>query len=227
MNFYANVVTFFQTGGPFMYPIALVLVVGLIITLERWAFLTSAKVTNKLAFDKMKPFIKERQFDNLYNVVRNSAAPVSNLVRAGLESIPVSRSRESLLCAMQESAYEILPRLEKRTSYLSVLANVATLLGLLGTIIGLIAAFTAVADADPAQKATLLSQSISVAMNTTAFGLISAIPLLLFHALLQSKTAQITESLDIISVKFLNAFSAPEKLASHSQDVKVQVKDVA
>jgi biopolymer transport protein ExbB/TolQ len=79
------------------------------------------------------------------------------------------------------------------------------LLGLLGTIIGLIAAFTAVAHADPAEKATLLSESISVAMNTTAFGLIAAIPLLLVHTVLQNKTVEIVDSIEMAGVKFLNA----------------------
>lgn len=206
MEFYTAIVAFFQTGGTFMYPIALVLTIGLVITLERWVFLSTAKVTNKRAFNKLKPFIQQRQYENLFNTVRASSAPISKLIAAGLEVMAVSRRREDVMSAMQEAAFETLPRLEKRTGYLAVLANVATLLGLLGTIIGLIAAFTAVADADPAQKATLLSQSISVAMNTTAFGLITAIPLLLFHSLLQSKTAQIVESFDVVSIKFLNAF---------------------
>lgn len=99
---------------------------------------------------------------------------------------------------------EVLPGIERRTPYLATFANIATLLGLLGTIIGLIAAFTAVANADPAEKATLLSQSISLAMNTTAFGLMAAIPLLLVHSWLQSKTSAIVESLEIAVVKFLN-----------------------
>jgi biopolymer transport protein ExbB/TolQ len=111
---------------------------------------------------------------------------------------------------MEEGLMEVLPRLEKRTQYLATLANVATLLGLLGTIIGLIAAFTAVAAADPAQKATLLSESISVAMNTTAFGLISAIPLLLFHALLQTRTNEIVDSFEMAGVKLLNMVSDPD-----------------
>ena len=100
---------------------------------------------------------------------------------------------------------EVMPRLEKRTHYLATFANIATLLGLLGTIIGLIKAFTAVAAANPAEKADLLSASISVAMNTTAFGLMAAIPLLLVHALLQTKTNGLVDSLEMASVKFLNA----------------------
>ena len=102
---------------------------------------------------------------------------------------------------------ETLPRLEKRTQYLATLANISTLLGLLGTIIGLIAAFTAVANADPAEKASLLSQSISVAMNTTASGLMSAIPLLLIHSVLQTKTNEIVDGLEMAGIKVLNLMS--------------------
>ena len=111
---------------------------------------------------------------------------------------------------------ETLPRLEKRTQYLATLANVSTLLGLLGTIIGLIAAFTAVANADPAEKANLLSQSISVAMNTTAFGLMSAIPLLLLHSVLQTKTNEIVDSFEMAGVKLLNLLS--DSSSSSKQD---------
>ena len=105
---------------------------------------------------------------------------------------------------MEESLLEVMPRLEKRTHYLATLANIATLLGLLGTIIGLIKAFTAVAAANPAEKADMLSASISVAMNTTAFGLMVAIPLLLAHTWLSSKTTEVVDSLEMASVKFLN-----------------------
>jgi len=101
----------------------------------------------------------------------------------------------------------VIPQLEKRTSYVALGANIATLLGLLGTIIGLIQAFQAVANANPAEKADLLSASISVAMNTTAFGLMSAIPLLLFHAKLTSTTGHIVDSLEMASVKALNSIS--------------------
>ncbi|MDO6748892.1 MotA/TolQ/ExbB proton channel family protein, partial [Gilvimarinus sp. 1_MG-2023] len=99
---------------------------------------------------------------------------------------------------------EAVPQLEKRTQYVATMANIATLMGLLGTIMGLIAAFTAVANAAPAEKATLLSQSISVAMNTTAFGLMAAIPLLLLHTYLQTKTNEIVDSIEMAGVKFLN-----------------------
>lgn len=143
----------------------------------------------------------------MVDLARASKAPVGRIVASGIARMQQTPRREDIELAMEEGVMEVVPRLEKRTPYLATLANIATLLGLLGTIMGLIAAFTAVANAEPAEKATLLSQSISVAMNTTAFGLISAIPLLLLHAMLQSKTTEIVDSLEMAGVKCLNIMS--------------------
>lgn len=187
-----------------MYPIACVLALGLAIALERFIFLSSAKSSNRKAFDAMLPFIKKGQYDALIKMSDSSSAPVSRIIGAGAARLSVTQDRDDVAYAMEEGVMEATPRLEKRTAYLATLANIATLMGLLGTIMGLIAAFTAVANADPSDKATLLSQSISVAMNTTAFGLIAAIPLLLCHAVLQTKSTEIVDSLEMAGVKFLN-----------------------
>ncbi|MFT6905714.1 MAG: biopolymer transport protein ExbB, partial [Oleiphilaceae bacterium] len=136
-----------------------------------------------------------------------SKSAMANMIGAGLLRLGRRQPREEIEYAMEEGLLETMPRLEKRTQYLATLANVSTLLGLLGTIIGLIAAFTAVASADPAQKASLLSQSISVAMNTTAFGLIAAIPLLLIHSILQTKTNEIVDSFEMAGIKVMNLLS--------------------
>ena len=101
---------------------------------------------------------------------------------------------------------EIMPHLEKRTHYLATFANLATLLGLLGTVSGLIHAFSAVATVNPAEKANLLSASISEAMNCTAFGLMVAVPFL-FIQLLQTKTAELIDSLEAASIKFLTVLT--------------------
>lgn len=204
MDFYSTIIRFFQDGGTFMYPIAIVLVCGLAIAIERWIFLTAAKVSNRRAFNQIMPHLKKRDFTSVMQMAGKSTAPIGRIVGAGIARMGQSRRRDDIEYAMEEGVMEALPRLEKRTAYLATLANIATLLGLLGTIIGLIAAFTAVANADPSDKATLLSQSISVAMNTTAFGLISAIPLLLLHTLLQTKTTEIVDSLEMVGVKVLN-----------------------
>ena len=208
MDFYSVIVRFFQDGGAFMYPIAIVLVCGLAITLERWVFLTGAKMSNRKAFNQLMPMLKKSDFKGVINIANKSQAPMSRIIGAGIARMLQSERRDDVEFAMEEGVMEALPRLEKRTPYLATLANIATLLGLLGTIIGMIAAFTAVANADPSEKASLLSQSISVAMNTTAFGLISAIPLLLFHALLQTKTTEIIDSLEMAGVKVLNLISS-------------------
>ena len=207
MSLYEIVVGFFQSGGPFMYPIAAVLVIGLAIAVERWLVLSSARMRNRSAFNTAMKHLRQKDYTPLLNAGRDSKVPMYRIVAAGLSRFSSSRRRDDIESAMEEGVMEALPGLEKRTPYLATLANVATLLGLLGTIIGLIAAFSAVADADPTEKASLLSSSISVAMNTTAFGLISAIPLLLFHAVLQTKTTEIVDSFEMASVKVLNVLA--------------------
>nr|WP_228152565.1 MotA/TolQ/ExbB proton channel family protein [Marinobacter sp.] len=202
---YSTIVSFFQEGGAFMFPIALVLMVGLAIAVERWLFLKRAYSANKAAYSTLLPLVNSSKFDEAEKVAENNGSAIGRLIAVGLDTMRSSPRRDDIHAAMQEGVMESIPRLSKRTNYLSILANVSTLLGLLGTIIGLIAAFTAVANADPADKATLLSQSISVAMNTTAFGLIAAIPLLLIHSLLQNKTLEIVESIEMAGVKFLNS----------------------
>lgn len=204
MDMYTTVVGFFQQGGPFMYPIAIVLGIGLAIALERFAYLMNQMRVNRRDYEKILPLLKQKRARELAEVTRKSTSAMARIVADGMNRRSSSRRRSDIEYAMEEGLLEILPNIERRTPYLATFANIATLLGLLGTIIGLIAAFTAVANADPAEKATLLSQSISIAMNTTAFGLMVAIPLLLVHSMLQSKTAAIVESLEIAVVKFLN-----------------------
>jgi biopolymer transport protein ExbB len=218
MDMYDTVVRFFQTGGPFMYPIAVVLVIGLAIAVERWVVLSTARYRNRSAFDTAMGQLKKKQYKAVVQTGNNSDVPISRIVAAGIARYASSRRREDVESAMEEGVMEALPRLEKRTQYLATLANVATLLGLLGTIIGLIAAFTAVANAEATEKASMLSSSISVAMNTTAFGLISAIPLLLLHAVLQTKTTEIVDSFEMASVKVINTLADAGSLPAQTRD---------
>lgn len=200
-----NIITsFLQDGGFFMYPIALVLAIGVAISLERWFFLTRERARNRKAFDDFLPLLRTTDMEKMHMYSRESQAPVTRIISCGLDMMKVSKQRADVENSMNEGMLEAMPKLEQRTGYLAVLANVATLLGLLGTIVGLISAFTAVANANPAEKSELLSMSISVAMNTTAFGLIAAIPLLILHAVLQNKTASIITSIQMSAVKFLN-----------------------
>jgi biopolymer transport protein ExbB len=205
MDVFSTIVSFFQNGGVFMYPIVVVLALGLAISIERYVYLSKTSFSNRMIWRKITPFIKAGKFQDAVSVTSKSKSAIGTILTYGLYRIKSAARRDDVEKAMEESLMEVMPRLEKRTHYLATFANIATLLGLLGTIIGLIRAFTAVAAANPAEKADMLSASISVAMNTTAFGLMVAIPLLLVHTVLQSKTTEIVDSLEMVSVKFLNA----------------------
>ncbi|MCW9023367.1 MAG: MotA/TolQ/ExbB proton channel family protein [Gammaproteobacteria bacterium] len=201
---YASVISFFQDGGTFMYPIMIVLAIGLAITLERYLYLTAAKRRNSKLLKQLLPLLQDGDFKQAYGIATKSNHAISRMLSQGLSRFNSASNRDDIETAMEESMLEAIPRLERRTHYLAMLANIATLLGLLGTIIGLIKAFTAVAAVDPSLKAEILSTSISVAMNTTAFGLMVAIPLLLFFTVLQTKTTQVVDSLEMATVKFAN-----------------------
>lgn len=201
---YASIVSFFQEGGSFMYPILFVLAIGLAISLERYIYLTASRSSNRRLLNKILPLLQKGDYQQAYNVTSKSDTAICRMLSQGLGRMKTASNRDEIEAAMEESMMEVIPRLEKRTHYLATFANIATLLGLLGTIIGLIKAFTAVAQVDPAMKAEILSTSISVAMNTTAFGLMVAIPLLLIYAVLQTKTTEIVDSLEMATVKFVN-----------------------
>jgi len=209
MEFYSltSFVGFFQKGGLFMYPILFVFLAGMGIALERWCQLSLIRSKNRKMWNVLHPMLAKGDLEKAQAITGKDKSTISQMLGMGLARQGVVRRREDIEIAMEESMMEIIPQLEKRTPYVALLSNIATLLGLLGTIMGLIEAFTAVANANPAEKADLLSASISVAMNTTAFGLMSAIPLLLFHAKLTSTTGQIVDSLEMASVKTLNIIS--------------------
>jgi biopolymer transport protein ExbB len=202
-----SMLAFFQKGGMFMYPILLVFVTGMAIAVERWFQLTRVRNVNSKIWRVLYPMLAKGEFDKVRALVNKDKSTIARMLGMGLARQGAVRRREDIEIAMEESMMEIIPQLEKRTPYVALLSNIATLLGLLGTIMGLIQAFTAVANANPAEKADLLSASISVAMNTTAFGLMSAIPLLLLHAKLTSTTGHIVDSLEMASVKALNSIS--------------------
>ena len=206
MDFY-SIIAFFQKGGKFMYPILLVFTIGLAISIERWIQLVRIRSGNQKMWKQLYPILRKGEFEKARQMANKDKSIIAQMLGMGLARQGAVRRRDDIEIAMEESMMEIIPQLEKRTPYVALLSNIATLLGLLGTIMGLIAAFTAVANANPAEKADLLSASISVAMNTTAFGLMSAIPLLLFHAKLTSTTGEIVDNLEMASIKALNTIS--------------------
>ena len=202
-----TLIRFFQGGGEFMYPIAVVLVIGAAIAIERYIVLTATAMRNRSLWNEVSPLLQKGDFRQAVQITNKSASAVGQIMSYGLARLASAKQREDVEKAMEESLMDVVPRLEKRTHYIATFANLATLLGLLGTVMGLINAFGAVATVNPAEKANLLSASISVAMNCTAFGLMTAVPLLVIHAVLQTKTTELIDSLEMASVKFLNSVS--------------------
>jgi biopolymer transport protein ExbB len=205
MAMFDTIARFFQEGGIFMWFIALFFALGIAIAIERYVYLTAQAMRNRTLWDEIVPQLQAGNFKQAVHLTSRSESFIGKILSYGLARVQSARRRDDVEKAMEESLMEVMPKLEKRTPYLATFANIATLLGLLGTIVGLIQAFQAVGAANPAEKADMLSASISVAMNTTAFGLIVAIPLLLLHSVIQSKTTELIDSLEMASVKFLNA----------------------
>ena len=215
MNAINTAVKFFQDCGLFIYPSLLIMSLGLAIAIERLIFLARARSENRKTWEQVLPMLQNGRFKEVHTVVAKSDSAVGKIVSNGLDRMQSARKREDIDAAMEEGMMEIVPRLEKRTHYIATFANVITLVGLLGTIMGLIKGFTAVAQVNPAEKAEMLSASISIAMNNTAFALMVAIPFLLIHSFLQARTADIVDGLEAAKISFLNLVQrlAPEQKA--------------
>lgn len=203
----------FQDGGFFMYPITLALGLGLAVVIERlYVLLVRFNVDGRKFYAELRPLIERGDLEAARDLCGD--APLPRILRAGIEAAlggrqaPHPSFERAIQNAVDEEALAVLPGVQKRTHYLSMIANVSTLMGLLGTILGLMQAFQAVAGADPSQKAAMLAQGISMAMNTTAYGLIVAIPCMACYAFLQSKSGKIVDEIDEYSVKVINLLAA-------------------
>lgn len=208
MDFFATLLHFFQAGGFFMYPIALVLVCAVAITIERWLFLKRVQRENAALWNEIAPLVSQGDIESAARIAEGSETALARILGNGLVQARIENKRSEIEVATEEGLLEVMPALEKRTHYLATFSNMSTLLGLLGTVIGLIGSFAALGNADPAEKADLLSKGISEAMNCTAFGLLVAIPTLLLHSFLQAKTTELIDGLEAVAGKFVNALSS-------------------
>jgi len=204
---------FFQDGGFFMYPITLALGLGVAVMIERlYVLLIRFNVDGRKFFAELRPLVERGDLAAARDLCGD--APLPRILRSGIEAALTGRGpaaqgyERAIQNAVDEEALAAIPGVQKRTHYLSMIANVSTLMGLLGTILGLMQAFQAVAGADPSQKAALLAQGIAMAMNTTAYGLIVAIPCMACYAFLQSKSGKIVDEIDEYSVKVINLLIA-------------------
>jgi biopolymer transport protein ExbB len=214
MEYINHIVKFVSDGGIWMWPIIIAGAVGIALFFERYILLASITKTNRKVWDKLHPMLVAGDFDQARKIAEGDKSTISKLLSLGLEVQGAVRRRDDIEIGMEEGMMEIIPQLEKRTHYIALLANIATLLGLLGTVMGLIDAFTAVAHAAPAEKADLLAAAISVGMNCTAFGLIFGIPLMILHSYIISMTAEVVGSLEMASVKTINIITSSSKRVS-------------
>jgi biopolymer transport protein ExbB len=205
MDIINTIVNFFKEGGFFMYPVLLVASLGTAVVIERFIYISRAMVNGEPLWQQIQKHLAAHRVDDAIKLCQGKRQPLPYVLFHGLKAVKAAEPREELQHAMEEAMLDVLPPLERRTPYLPILANVATLLGLLGTIIGVIKAFAAVSAADPSQKSVLLAQGISTALNMTAFGLMVAIPLILIYSYMQSQTTKIVDSIDQYSTKLANS----------------------
>jgi biopolymer transport protein ExbB len=194
----------FKDGSWGMYPIVIVSIFSIGIIIERALYLYGASINKDVFLATMQKCILAGDVAKAVKMCSAANAPLARIVQSGL--VKVNRPDEEVQAAMDESALRELLKISARTSYLALLANLAMLNGLLGTVTGLIKSFGAVSGAsvDPSQKATILANGISEAMNCTAFGLGVAIIGLIGFAVLNGKTQQIEDDINEASVQILN-----------------------
>jgi biopolymer transport protein ExbB/TolQ len=198
----------FTEGGSFMWIILVVFVFAMAIAFERLFFVVFRANINATAFmAQIQKLIMANNIDRAIKLCNAEPhAMLPKVVKAGLTR--ANRTEKELENAIQEVTLEVAPIVNKRTAYLGMLANVATLVGLLGTIMGLVMAFQAVAKASAETKQTLLANGISVAMYTTAGGLIAAIPTMVLHSIISNKSNKILDDVDQYGLKTLNLLTA-------------------
>jgi biopolymer transport protein ExbB len=197
-----GIINFFKVGGPGMWPILVLFVIIVWLTVERALYLSKAKVDVDKLMSLLKSQIVSGNIRGAISTCEATPAPLTRIIAAGLRR--VGGPEQEVQQAMDEEALRELPKIEKRTGYLAMLSNLATLAGLLGTIHGLINSFSAVAGVDPSLKATLLSSGISEAMHCTFFGLLGGIVGLSAFAVLNGKTQAILDSINQGTVEALN-----------------------
>jgi len=198
----------YHDGGWMMHPILAALVFTVVLVVDRFITLYfQANISKETFLKGLKEHIYRGDLDRAISYCASQKkTPLVSVVKAGLINVP--KGEADVQAAMDEATLRESPKIEKRTGYLAMLGNVATLLGLLGTIVGLISAFAAVATASPSDKATILSRSISEAMNCTAFGLLTAIPALVAYSVLQGRSQHMLDDINESSVSVLNLIIA-------------------
>lgn len=207
----AKIAAFFVEGGFWMIPVGAVSFMVAAIAVERVIFLFfKYNIDGKQFMDQVEKLVKANNVDRAVKLCNAApSAALATVVKAGLTR--ANKGEAEIIAGVEEANLEVMPLLNKRTAALGGMGSLATLLGLLGTVMGLIEAFTVVAKAPADQKSALLSAAIGVAMNTTAFGLMVAIPTILIHMMLTGITKKITNEIDYYTVRLENLLFARGK----------------
>ena len=194
----------FQAGGWAMYLILFWLIAAIVIIIERTVFLMGVSINKDAFISAVQGALASGDIHRAMSMASSANSPLSRIVQAGLGK--ADRPEREICSNMDEAALRELPKITKRTGFLALFANLAMLCGLFGTIVGLIKAFGAVGgeSVDPSQKARILAEGISEAMNCTAFGLLSAIVALIGFSVLNGKTQGLEDDINEASVQVLN-----------------------
>ena len=196
----------FHEGGWGMWPILATSIVVIAFTVERAVYLFKASVDKDKLLALLKSQVMSGNVQGAIKVCSGNPTPMTRIVQAGL--MKYNKSDAEVQSAMDEAALREMPKVNARTPYVAMLANFAVMAGLLGTITGMIKAFGAAAGADASQKATLLAEGISEALNCTAFGIAVSLVALLCYSLLNGKTVNITDDINEVTVQVVNLVTA-------------------
>jgi biopolymer transport protein ExbB/TolQ len=209
---YNSLAAFMQSGGVFMWFIALIWGVGLVIAVDRYLKYKKYHVDGPSLMNELQRYILSNDIQGAIRACSNSTQLLPKVLKSALKR--ASKSQDQIQNAIDATALEVIPRVERRLGYLQLIANISTLCGLLGTIKGLMASFSAIDKVDPAQKAEILASGISQAMNTTFLGLLAAISIMMLHAVLASKSEEIINDIDEFSVKIMDVLGTKKESES-------------
>lgn len=208
MNTVSFLIDQYKQGGPFMHPIAIAFAIACAIIFERFVRIVFQYSIDGTSFMfEVQKYVLANDIDGAIRLCNGAGrSALARVIKAGLQR--ASRDEHQIQNAIDAASLEVIPKVEKRLHYLGLIANLSTLLGLLGTISGLIYSFGEVAKAPAAERQNVLSAGIAEALNCTAFGLIVAISAMVFHSWLSSKAAVVIEEVDEYSVKLIDLLSA-------------------
>jgi biopolymer transport protein ExbB/TolQ len=194
---------FFEKGGFFMYLNLVVSTMTIAIIADRiTALVFRNQIRTKAFLEQIRQLINANNINRAVKLCSASNSPVAKVAKAGL--VNIAKGEAFISTSMEEMLVEITPELKKRISALWSLANIGTLLGLLGTIFGLIKTFSSLGAANPSDRARMLSDGIAEAMNNTALGLSIAVTCMVAHLFLSGISRRQQSELETFALKLEN-----------------------